>query len=121
MSTVRVYHDGWIALPESVRKRLQVTVGDLLWISVDNHRLVLSPSPQPAESGNGSAHKAGDGDGRGGQAPRAEKLAVADDPSFVATTSRRRAGGRATNGDGSRPAPRAKRVGAGKSDRTWSS
>jgi AbrB family looped-hinge helix DNA binding protein len=50
VSTVRVYHDGWIAIPESVRKRLQIESGDLLWVSVDRQRLILSPSPQLAES-----------------------------------------------------------------------
>lgn len=116
---MRVYHDGWVAIPESVRKRLQVTAGDLLWVSVDKHRLVLSPSPQPADAGDGADHRARDGNGRAGDGRHADGHASSDDGPLAAAASRRRTGGRAKAADGSRPAPRAKRGNAAKSDRPW--
>ena len=41
MATVKVHYDGWIALPDAVRRRLRLTTGSALEIDVIDEGVVL--------------------------------------------------------------------------------
>ena len=44
MPTIKVHHDGWLALPETVRRKLGVGTGDRLEVEVADGAVVLRPA-----------------------------------------------------------------------------
>src|SRR3954447_1472782 len=46
MSTIQVHYDGWLALPEAVRRKLGVATGDRLEVEGADGAVVLRPSRQ---------------------------------------------------------------------------
>jgi AbrB family looped-hinge helix DNA binding protein len=49
MPSVQVHYDGWLALPEAVRRKLDVTTGDRLEVEVADGAVVLRPA-RPADA-----------------------------------------------------------------------
>src|SRR4051794_1703056 len=48
MATVRLHHDGWLALPETERRKLGVTTGDRLELELVGGTLTLRPARRTA-------------------------------------------------------------------------
>jgi AbrB family looped-hinge helix DNA binding protein len=49
MSTIQVHYDGWLALPEAVRRKLGVGTGDRLEVEIADGAVVLRPA-RPADA-----------------------------------------------------------------------
>src|SRR3954447_23179182 len=51
MSTIQVHYDGWLALPEAVRRKLGVGTGDRLEVEVADGTVVLRPARRADTAG----------------------------------------------------------------------
>jgi AbrB family looped-hinge helix DNA binding protein len=55
MSTIQVHYDGWLALPEAVRRKLGVGTGDRLEVEVADGAVVLRPAQQADAAGEAAS------------------------------------------------------------------
>src|SRR3954463_10688464 len=51
MSTIQVHYDGWLALPEAVRRKLGVGTGDRLEVEIADGAVVLRPARRADTAG----------------------------------------------------------------------
>src|SRR4051794_17376631 len=58
MPTIQVHHDGWLALPEAVRRKLGVGTGDRLEVEVADGAVVLRPARRTGAAGRAAPEPA---------------------------------------------------------------
>ncbi len=60
MPTIQVHYDGWLALPEAVRRKLGVSTGDRLEVEVAEGAVVLRPARRAGAAGEATPEPAAD-------------------------------------------------------------
>ena len=58
MPTIQVHYDGWLALPEAVRRKLGVGTGDRLEVEVTDGAVVLRPARRTGAAGRAAPEPA---------------------------------------------------------------
>ena len=61
MTTLKVHHQGWLALPERFRRQLGIESGSIIEAELVDGTVVLRPAGRPAKAATGAAATAAAG------------------------------------------------------------